>query len=160
MFPARALRPLPFRLYWSFPPRASLLMGAFALTILLMPVSYRAGTNQAHVHAIFQPLLDGLLDDHHHHPEDGDAPVAPSPFSSPLVPLSASSHSHSSSTATDVPHQVEMAGAGLATAPILGLGGLIATLLAGSVTRSLWSAAFQLLAVTHGPEPPPPRLGD
>jgi hypothetical protein len=50
-----------------------------------------------------------------------------------------------------------MAGAGLATTAIFGLGGLIATLLAGSAARSLWTAPFHLLAVAIGPEPPPPR---
>jgi hypothetical protein len=140
------------------PGRNTLALALLVVGVLLMPVSYRAGTDQAHVHTIFQPLLDGLLGDHHHHPET-DAPVAPSPFSSPGVPLRTSHHApHDSSTATDVPYQVEMAGAGLATTAILGLAVLIATLLADSIVRSLWTAPFHLLPVTIWPEPPPPRL--
>lgn len=137
------------------PGRNTLVLALLVVGVLLMPVSYRAGTDQAHVHAIFQPMLDRLLGDHHHHGDD--APAAPSPFSSPGVPLSVSSVSPTDSTATDVPHQVEMAGTGLATTAILSLALLIATLLAGSIVRSLWAAPFHLLPVTIWPEPPPPR---
>jgi hypothetical protein len=156
MFSARGTFPLQLRLQWSFPPAASLLLGVFALTILLMPVSYRAGTSQAHLHSIFQPMLDGLLGNHHHHPTT-DVPGAPSPFSSPGVPLSASAPSSLVEAETDVPRQLEMAGAGLAITAILALRGLIAVLLAGSAVRPLWTAPFHGLSVATGPEPPPPR---
>jgi hypothetical protein len=142
------------------PGRNALVLALLVVGVLLMPVSYRAGTDQAHVHAIFQPMLDGLLGDHHHHGE-ATAPAAPSPFFSPAIPLASFQDGHhlpSSQADADLPHQIQMAGAGLAITAILGLALLIATLLAGSVVRSLWTAPFLLLPVTIWPEPPPPRI--
>ncbi len=139
------------------PHRQHALLLLLVAGVLMMPVSYRAGTDSPHVHAIFQPMVDTLLGASHHHDHQRSDHVgpAPSPFSSPSIPLTAGAplpHAE-----PDVPSQIQMATTALAVTAILGLGQLIATLLSGSSRRPFWIVAHHLSPTALWPEPPPPR---
>jgi hypothetical protein len=140
--------------------RRDLLLLLMVGTMVMMPVTYRAGTDQAHVHTIFQGMVDTLLGTPHHHPNHHEGGAAPSPFSPPGIPLR-TIDGHHTTTATDAdsdtPQQVELAGPALATTALLQLSSLVATLLAGWKPRPLWNSSQELSAIPARPEAPPPR---
>ncbi len=83
--------------------RATLVLGTVSL-MLLMPVSYRAGTETAHPHAFFQGMLDMISGEPHEHADQhatfadvqpvlasapGTSQATPSPFMAADIPLSA-----------------------------------------------------------------------
>jgi hypothetical protein len=72
--------------------RSSLALGFLALILLLMPVSYRAGTQDAHPHTVFQAILDQVRGEQHTHAGQLASPETPAParasFLALNVPLS------------------------------------------------------------------------
>lgn len=130
--------------------------------MLLMPVSYRAGTEQSHPHTIFQGLIDLVTGEPHHHHEAETAQTTRSPFAPLTVPLG---------LLGDAGHQDDLAISGVPDIPrllgvsmpisdqatIQALAVLIALLFAGSATRALWTAIRALDGIVPGIESPPPR---
>jgi hypothetical protein len=73
-----------------WPRPESIRLGVLVLATLLMPVSYRAGSDISHPHTIFQGLVDLITGEPHHH---GPAEPVPdrttvSPFAPVTAPLS------------------------------------------------------------------------
>jgi hypothetical protein len=77
-------------------PWTSILLGLMAALVLMMPATYRAGTESSHPHTVLQPMIDRATGRPHHHP--GDTHVhrhtaeashagALSPFAPPGIPL-------------------------------------------------------------------------
>lgn len=130
------------------------------LAILTMPVSYRAGTDEAHPHTIYQGIVDAVFGPHHHPEPSAPAAGAASPFVAAGVPLGTAAVDGDPVAAggPDVPQRLGLSNPIDARAPILALGALIAILLAGRVTRLDQSS----LAIPRGAvpslEPPPPRV--
>lgn len=128
--------------------------------VLMMPVSYRAGTDQAHVHTIFQGMIDAVIGHQHTHADQHEQVTAPSPFSPPGIPLSATDGHHTTPVTgaeSDVPQQVQFAGPALAFTALLALGALVAALVTRDGSRLLWRSLHPLAAIDLALEPPPPR---
>lgn len=151
--PASSLRLEPM-----IPSRKNLLLLVLLGAVLMMPISYRAGDDQAHVHTIFQGMIDAIVGHQHAHDAQPVRALAPSPFSPPGVPLAAPDTRHTSpSTDPDLPQQIHVAGPVLAIAALMGLGALVAALLATFAGRLLWFFHAHLTAIDLVLEPPPPR---
>jgi hypothetical protein len=169
--------------------RMSLISG-LALTFvagltLLMPVSYRAGTDEAHAHATFQLWIDAATGRSHHHHGAGDTqwqvevvflPALLSPAEVALESMRTAAdhathahHSHGDThgsivvgdaPATQQPDSAEPMTSHMpvqhATAPGV-LGALIALLLVGARLRPRWTDAPRLAGIPACLEPPPPR---
>lgn len=138
--------------------RAVLLM--LVAGVLMMPVSYRAGADVAHPHTVFQGVIDAIRGEPHHHGQ-ATAPVAPSPFSPPAVPLHSNPAPLTNTSAlhdVDVPSQLQAATPMLAETSLLTLGLLIAVLLLAWRHRwHVWAAVGHLEPVVMDLESPPPR---
>ena len=148
--------------------------------MLLMPISYRAGTETSHAHTIFQGIVDTITGYRHHHAGDAGpgAETIDSPALSPAAPAvvspGSSTHEHDANaeshagegrdrhanqaTAPDVPEQMGLYSPIESTSAVHELGSLVALLLSGAVCASLWSRANRLLQVCITEDPPPPRL--
>ena len=164
--------------------RFSLLLVFVAGLMVLTPVSYRAGTDQAHAHSTFQLWIDAATGQSHHHDEvDHQQRVASAVYASADVVAKPvrrpnddalyathDDHDHGNTDITvilgDAPasQQPDTAEPVTSHLPLqhahaLGaLGTLIALLLAGGVRRSRWLRSRRLTGVVHLLEPPPPRL--
>lgn len=69
---------------------SAITLAMLGLLLILMPVSYKAGTSTSHAHSVFQALIDQAGDETHSH---GDDSGTREPASSPLylelnIPLS------------------------------------------------------------------------
>lgn len=138
--------------------------------VVLMPVSYRAGTDASHPHTIFQGLIDMVVgqphqhgDDHHHDSPHADADADRSSVERSHGASTSSGHRAAESlepslASPDMPSWLGLSSPIDGTAAIHALGALVAVLLSGSSGRSLWGAvrAFPGLILTL--DPPPPRL--
>lgn len=138
-----------------FPVKRNAVLLVLMFAVLLMPVSYRAGTDHAHAHPIFQIMIDSMLGKTHHHGEHSSA-AAPSPFSPPGVPLVAS-ESENLHDQTDQALTSDVMFPLLGSASLLMLGALVSALLMGSTRRELWSSIQRLNPVWLALEAPPPR---
>ncbi len=143
-------------------PQAAIL-GLLIVATLVMPVSYRAGSDTAHAHTVFQGLID-LIAGHQHHHDGEDVAASQSPASmlfSPLPPslLIAANHvDQIASTADpDVPEILGMSVPISALAAIQGLRLLVLALLASIVVGRLWGQIPVLMAIQLAIETPPPR---
>jgi len=148
--------------------------------MLLMPVSYRAGTETSHPHTIFQGMVDAVTGDRHHHSGDTEAEgvesLALSPFVPATVPLgslmfdrpetadpgAAGPHRTGGDRTTipgapDIPAQLGLSSPIESATAIHELGALIALLLAGAVCASLWDKVNRLFQMCITQDPPPPR---
>ncbi len=145
-------------------------LGLLAVLMLLMPVSYRAGTEVSHSHSILQGIVDTLTGHSHHHDEETVSTTSrfvASPFAPANVPLgswmtgdaseAASADAGARSGSPDIPEQMGLYSPIESTSPIHELGSLIALLLAGAIRASLWGKANRLLQVCITQDPPPPR---
>lgn len=152
-------------------------LGSLALLMLLMPVSYRAGTSTAHAHTIFQGIVDSISDRPHHGDQAGGhiaRVTIPSPFAPVTVPLGSwmtdhadapemgtTTRDHGTATtvlsAPDIPERVGLYSPIAASSPIHELGMLVALLLAGAARSSLWGKVNMLLQICITQDPPPPR---
>lgn len=155
--------------------------------LLLMPASYRAGTETPHPHAFFQGIVEAITGHAHEHdgvpestatatPEANSASIL-SPFGGANIPLSASV------AVDDAPAVVQInadTGAPLDAAPfreridspqvtdlkppidqgtaIASIGLLIALWFASDQLRRLWFAVTRLTANDPHGETPPPRF--
>ncbi len=143
-----------------FPGRRDFLLLVLLGAVLMMPVTYRAGTDQAHVHTIFQGMIDAIVGHPHHHSGEHEHTAAPSPFSPPGIPLSSIDGHHTApitGAESDVPQQVQFAGPALAFTALLVLGALVAALVTRDGIRLLWRSLHPLAAIDLALEPPPPR---
>ncbi len=94
------------------PPTFSLVLAFVAGLTLLMPVDYRAGTDQAHAHATFQIWIDAAPGRSHHHHGDAEhhhqgQVITVVSIPTPFVPARDVSHAAHTSTVhgTPVIHQ-------------------------------------------------------
>lgn len=135
--------------------------------VVLMPVSYRAGTDAAHPHTIFQGLIDMVIGQPHHHGEHDHASGLGDSHASAEHP----GGEHGGGSTDQVAKRLEPAAAspdmptllGLsspidATAAIHALGALIAAMLSGSARCSLRDSVQSLDGLSVVLDPPPPRL--
>jgi len=152
-------------------------LGLLVLMTLLMPISYRAGTETSHAHTVFQGIVDAITGHPHHHSGDANAKLSESARLSPFVPanvplgsltLDAGGSTASTSAAAhraedqrtmvpDFPAQLGLSSPIESTSAIHELGSLIALLLAGAVCASLWGKVNRLFQVFITQDPPPPR---
>lgn len=157
---ARVMRP-------QFPQGTTLVLGLLVVATLLMPVSYRAGTDQSHPHTIFQGLIDliaGQPHQHHdgepHHHHDADTPHAgQSPLATPPGILEAAGHQDDLGPPgePDIPSLLGMSMPISDHATVQALALLLAALLAGDAPRAPWSATRTLAGRAPAVESPPPR---
>jgi hypothetical protein len=155
-----------------FIPWSGILPGFMVMLILVMPMSYRAGTETSHPHAVFQTVIDTIggrshhADDGHHHASAPSATSsALSPFAPPGVPLNAVQASDQASLASmsmaldpDVPSLTTMKPA-LDHALTVAAPGVLIVLAATVVTRrSCWPRILTPGANAIAPELPPPQV--
>lgn len=155
-------------------------LALLGLLMLLMPISYRAGTETSHAHTIFQGIVDAIAGRSHHHPGDTRSRKAGSPALSPFapatVPLGSLMFDHAVAPrgapdrdlvegdattapgAPDIPAQLGLSSPIESTSAIHELGSLVALLLAGAVRTSHWGQVNRLFQICLTQDPPPPRL--
>ena len=142
------------------PLRHALLLVSLAALLLVMPVCYRAGTEVAHPHAVFQGWIDAADGSagHHHHPE---------------TPAAGRNHAEHSAARWATGQDGIAAGGPAAEAdtptlsalkaplspamPHLALAGVLLLLVISAAWRPLWTASASLLGAFPSPEAPPPR---
>lgn len=160
--------------------RSGMLLVVLAGLALLMPMDYRAGTDQAHTHSVFQIWIDAAIGRSHHHPET-------EPHAHAAEQATADTHAAGhvlaeagtwASTLSDAVHSAVMWTTDAAMLPdvepdvaepvssrlviqhadVLGLLGLlVAALLIPSVRRTVGLVARPLPCAIAPPDPPPPR---
>jgi hypothetical protein len=140
-----------------------------AMLVVMMPVSYRAGTESAHPHTIFQAMIDRATGHTHRHPGEHQPHThattgsALSPFASPAIPLNvAHTLAPAPATATmqpdpDVP-SITTAKPSL-DQPLILTATLGLLLLAATVVvrRMMWPRLPWPEALAVAPDIPPPR---
>jgi hypothetical protein len=133
--------------------------------VVLMPVSYRAGTTASHPHTIFQGLIDMVVgqphqhgDDHHHDSPHGDASRSGIERSPGGLGHRAAERSESRLASPDMPSWLGLSSPIDGTAAIHALGVLVAVILSGSAGRSLWDAVRAFSGLSLKLDPPPPRF--
>lgn len=137
--------------------------------VMLMPVSYRAGTETSHPHTIFQVMIDMVAGHPHHHhgnhddradhahagnPETGTADDAYSPGGH--VP-DADERMDPTPSSPDIPTSLGMSNPIDVAASIHALGALVAAILGGSAACPLWDSVRGSSGVVPSLTPPPPR---
>jgi len=119
--------------------RTSLLLGPLVMLLLVMPVSYRAGADEAHPHPIFQPVIDRIVGHHHHHGDHDHAPGKAAP------------------TVPDTPDMPSLAALKPAVDQPLALAATV-TLLLATAAVATWRHLWPRIRVPDGtvtcPEPP------
>ncbi len=142
---------------------------AMVALLLLMPVSYRAGIEASHPHAVFQVWLDSAHGGSHHHhgdhpPEAASSHAAAGHHADPGVTRWAVAPD--SRTVAGVRAVEELADpptlsplkAPLSPAlPLLALAGVFLLLVVSTSWRPLWAGSARMRALPSAPEPPPPR---
>lgn len=161
---------------------SSVVLGLFGLLLVLMPVSYRAGTSTAHAHTVFQSVIDQVRGTPHHHAEDHAAPdVAPAEpaFLALNVPLSTIAALESPSIAVemliatnrlthvaesvttaatgDIPEITSVTTSADAIAALTLLVAMVALLLILRPERRIWFSNQILNGVGSPIESPPPK---
>ena len=144
--------------------------GLLILLMLLMPVSYRAGSETVHAHSILQGVVNTVTGHTHHHHEETSAAtsrLSVLPLSQATVPIDSWMTSSATGTAgassgaqleiPDIPERMGLYGPIEPSSPIQELGALIVLLLAGAARASLWGNMTRLLQVCNGQDLPPPR---
>ncbi len=145
-------------------------LGLLALVMLLMPVSYRAGTGTSHAHSILQGVVDTAVGHPHHHREETGTATSRrivSPFVPANVPLDSWATGHMGGAGSalssgqpaspDMPERMGLYSPIEPSSPIQELGALIALLLANAAGAPLWESVTRLLQVSIVQDPPPPR---
>ncbi len=155
------------RIRQRLPGSQSVVLLTLLLATIVMPVNYRAGTDQAHAHTIFQGLIDAVVGHHHHHdePVGNVLPEPSSPFAPAAIPLSIHEDGHveplsldSAIQETDAPELLGLSMPITSFASIQALGQLVAALLTGASARPQWGQTPHLLNRAVGVEVPPPRI--
>ena len=126
------------------PRRQTAMLLVLLLAMLLMPVSYRAGSDREHAHTIFQGMIDAVLGQPHHHHHHGEDDA----------------HAENDATAEarpDIPNPLGLSTPISSQAAIQILGLLIAGMLTAVAVRPLWADARRLLERAFTEDPPPPR---
>jgi len=146
------------------PLRHALLLVSLAALLLVMPVSYRAGTEVAHPHAVFQGWIDAADGSagHHHHPETTATHRAAGRDHADQIAvrwatgqdgIAAGRPAAEADTPTLSALKVPLAPA----MPLLALAGVLLLLVISTAWRPLWAASALLLGAFPWPEAPPPR---
>ena len=168
----------------TMPASSSMVLAVAVGLMVLMPVNYRAGTDQAHPHTTFQLWIDAATGQSHHHDEmdhqqrvadavhaPADAATSPARQTNGHILLSAHD-GHDPGTmdvavilgdapASQQPDTAEPVTSHrpLQHASVLdALGTLIALLSTGTIRRPLWASHRRLAGVVCLLDPPPPRL--
>jgi hypothetical protein len=143
------------------PSPQAVILGVLVLATVLMPVSYRAGSDSAHPHTVFQGVIDLLSGHPHHHTVE---PVNSAPASALFSPLPTSlllAVSHVDRVATpaepDIPELLGLSVPISALAAIQELRLLLLALLSSVVIGRIWTAHRSLVAIPSPVESPPPR---
>lgn len=148
------------------------MLASLVALVVLMPVSYRAGTDTSHSHTIFQGLIDMVLGQPHQHSSTHDHDNT---SASSDAEHEGTGTTHDGTGASDQDqHPTERLEAGVAspdmsallglsmpidaTASIHALGALLAAILGGSATRSIWDTIRAGPGRIPALEPLPPRL--
>ena len=146
------------------PCRRRLVLGAMAALLLVMPVSYRAGAEMTHPHAVFQLLADAEHGVVHHHHHSTAANHAADTHDEPTETRWTTGHhdGRRASVAVRVapPDTPTLSPLKAPTPPAVSLLGLVAVMLAAvesAVWRPLWGAARRMSGRLLSPEYPPPR---
>lgn len=135
--------------------------------VVLMPVSYRAGTGVSHPHTIFQGLIDMVTGQPHHHHGDHDQALGNAKRAGAGTELNASRMSNQGQgsaerqdpnlSSPDMPTLLGLSSPIDATASIHALGALVAAILSGSGARAIWGTVRTRSELIPALEPPPPR---
>lgn len=137
--------------------------------VVLMPVSYRAGTDTSHSHTIFQGLIDMVIGQPHHHAsthshapvssdaEHRDTQTAHDATRRTDQDQHPSEGPEAGTTSPDMPALLGLSMPIDGTASIHALGALLAAILGGSAIRSIWGTVRTASGRTPTLEPPPPR---
>ena len=133
-----------------------------ALATLMMPVSYRAGTDSSHTHTIFQVMIDAVSGTPHTHGEPAHQParLTPSPFAPLSVPLTARVLTDATvdpGAEPDTPVMLQLASPISDTSAIQMLALIVAGLLLFNPQRPTWASPRLPRALTNRIETPPPR---
>lgn len=137
------------------------MLALLLVLIVLMPVSYRAGTDSSHPHTIFQSLIDMAIGQpHHDHPWDGanHAGAGNIVGAAETSDHGAAERLEPNLASPDMPTVLGLSSPIDATASIHALGALVAAILSGSGPRSIRDAVRTLSGLIPALEPPPPRL--
>jgi hypothetical protein len=146
------------------PLRHTLLLVSLAALLLVMPVSYRAGTEVAHPHAVFQGWIDAADGSagHHHHPEStathraagrDHAEHSAARWAAGQDGIAAGGPAAEADTPTLSALKAPLSSA----MPLLALAGVLLLLVISAAWRPLWAASASLLGAFSSPEAPPPR---
>lgn len=138
--------------------------------VVLMPVSYRAGTDASHAHTIFQGPIDMMIGQPHH--DHGEYDHDDAPYNAKHV-RTGTAHDESgmsdqnhrtaeqlepSATSPDMPTWLGLSSPIDVVASIHALGALVAAILSGLTQRSLRDSVRTLDGLSVTLEPLPPRL--
>ncbi len=130
----------------------AILLAAMATLVLLMPVSYRAGAEAAHPHAVFQVWIDSEHGGaHHHHAGEVDQGAAGGQAVGMPGDIA-------DAEAVDAPTASAMKSPLQHATLLLALGGLWTLLVVGAQWRRFWAWSAPLHGCLLCPDPPPPRL--
>ena len=160
---------LPSRIFARTPLPYRQVLVAMAALLLLMPISYRAGTEATHPHAVFQVWLDSARGGSHHHhgdhpPEAASHHAAADHHADQGVTRWAGApgfHTVASARAVEEaldPPTLSPLKAPLSPAlPLLTLAGDLLLLVVSTSWLPLWAGPARMRARHPAPEPPPPR---
>jgi hypothetical protein len=127
------------------------MLALLVMLVVLMPVSYRAGTDASHPHTIFQELIDLVVGQPHHHHDDGHAHGTADDHR-------AAERAEPALAAPDMPTWLGLSNPVDATAAIHALGALVAALLLGTGQGVVRAGVPNLTGRNPGVDPPPPRF--
>lgn len=151
------------------PAISSMVLAFVAGLTLLMPVNYRAGTDYAHAHTIFQIWIDAASGRSHHHVQNEQVDAGHETSNADAHALQLP-HVHApngeavilgDASVTQQPDNAEPVTTSMPIQHANSLGVLsvlIAMLLADIARRPQWANGRRLFGVVRIPDPPPPRL--
>ena len=164
---------------------SAIALAMFALVLILMPVSYKAGATTAHPHTVFQAMLDQALGESHSHADqpaavDHSANSQPSLFLELSVPLSTYAamaspglaielmvrshqltHNAGLVPATfdpDIPHLTSIQGSSEMGTALTMISAILAFLFFVLPIRCVWFSTQQLQGIYDAIIGPPPRF--
>lgn len=136
-----------------------LVLGMLVLATLMMPVNYRAGTDLAHSHSVFQSIIDTVTGHTHHHANEPTVTkLAPSPFAPAALPLASAAQPAPTSSEGDVASILASAPAPVSPFSAMQLLGLlVAGLMMMAAFARHWPVRLRPSSLSLPIEIPPPR---
>lgn len=154
--------PVQSRLHRLRAHRRDVVLCLLVLATLMMPVSYRAGTDASHPHTIFQVMIESVTGTPHTHGEPTRQPgrLTPSPFAPLTVPLTARVLTDATvdpASEPDTPVMLQLTSPISDTSAIQLLALIVAGLLLFSPYRPTWVSPRAPRPMPNRIETPPPR---